>query len=382
LLLNKKILYCEQPSNILSNLTVLKWKLDLIIENTEEELNKIIQNELDSIKAKLYSKIKKLDKIKTEWTELHEKVKWYKLLNGKTDKLKEEEIKLKKVILKEEEINKVTKSIEEKIEYLSEKYSDFYWISNDFRIKILDKQDSFDDIKLDIEIKWKNKDFNNNFIEDTFNLRSLHEDLKDYKIENNSTKLKKQANIFIEWILNNKYTLKTNFIWREKDIISNFLDNYFIINYKIEQDWDSISEMSPWKKSFVLLKLLINLDNSKCPILLDQPEDDLDNRSIYNELVKFIKEKKKERQIIIATHNPNLVVWADAECVIVANQHWENNKNEKCKFDYVQGWLENTFPNNDWIDFVLDKRWIQEHVCDILEWWKTAFEHRKKKYNI
>jgi hypothetical protein len=66
--------------------------------------------------------------------------------------------------------------------------------------------------------------------------------------------------------------------------------------------------MSPGKKSSVLLKLLIQLDNSLCPILLDQPEDDLDNRSIYDDLVNFIKEKKKSRQIIIATHNPNLVV--------------------------------------------------------------------------
>ena len=86
--------------------------------------------------------------------------------------------------------------------------------------------------------------------------------------------------------------------------------------------------MSPGQRSFVILKLLIELDNTnKCPILLDQPEDDLDNRSIFTELVKFIKEKKKERQIIITTHNPNLVVGTDAECVIVANQHGEKTRN-------------------------------------------------------
>ena len=54
--------------------------------------------------------------------------------------------------------------------------------------------------------------------------------------------------------------------------------------------------------------------------MLDQPEDDLDNRSIYQDLARFIKEKKKYRQFIIATHNPNLVIGTDAECVIVANQ--------------------------------------------------------------
>jgi predicted ATPase len=140
--------------------------------------------------------------------------------------------------------------------------------------------------------------------------------------------------------------------------------------------------MSPGKKSLVLLKLLIELDNSKCPILLDQPEDDLDNRSIYNDLVKFIKTKKKERQIIIVTHNANLVVGADAECVIVANQDGgDNSNNREYKFEYVQGALENTFLN-EISKYILEQRGIQEHVCDILEGGKIAFEQRKKKYNF
>lgn len=59
---------------------------------------------------------------------------------------------------------------------------------------------------------------------------------------------------------------------------------------------------------------------SKCPILIDQPEDDLDNRSIFDELIPFIRKKKIERQIIIVTHNANVVLGGDAEEIIVANQ--------------------------------------------------------------
>jgi len=139
--------------------------------------------------------------------------------------------------------------------------------------------------------------------------------------------------------------------------------------------------MSPGKKSFVLLKLLIELDNSKCPILLDQPEDDLDNRSIYYDLVKFIKTKKKERQIIIATHNPNLVVGADSECIIVANQEGDKSKNKTYTFEYVQGALENRF-NLPTEEKVLYKQGIQGHVCDILEGGKQAFKKREQKYNF
>ena len=57
-------------------------------------------------------------------------------------------------------------------------------------------------------------------------------------------------------------------------------------------DGDEIKKMSPGKKALVLLKLLINLAESKCPILIDQPEDDLDNRSVFVELVDFIRNMK------------------------------------------------------------------------------------------
>ncbi|MCD6194957.1 hypothetical protein J7K05_02075, partial [bacterium] len=123
------------------------------------------------------------------------------------------------------------------------------------------------------------------------------------------------------------------------------------------------------------------LDNSKCPILLDQPEDDLDNRSIYNDLVKFIKTKKKERQIIIATHNPNLVVGADSECVIVANQDGDKARNKTYTFEYVQGALENSFVAKG-ESKVLYKQGIREHVCDILEGGKQAFQKREQKYSF
>ena len=55
--------------------------------------------------------------------------------------------------------------------------------------------------------------------------------------------------------------------------------------------------MSPGKKALVLLELIVNLEKGKCPILIDQPEDDLDNRSIYTDLVKYLKDKKHEGQL-------------------------------------------------------------------------------------
>ena len=82
---------------------------------------------------------------------------------------------------------------------------------------------------------------------------------------------------------------------------------WFDLTLNVEYDGDNLRDMSPGKRSFVILKLLLDFSDKKCPILIDQPEDNLDNRAIYNELVKYIKKKKRERQIILVTHNPRII---------------------------------------------------------------------------
>ncbi|MCB1595822.1 MAG: ATP-binding protein, partial [Xanthomonadales bacterium] len=160
-------------------------------------------------------------------------------------------------------------------------------------------------------------------------------------------------------------------------------ENWFSVSYNMTYQNDTFDLMSDGKKAFVILKLLLEVSDKKSPILIDQPEDSLDNRAIYNELVQYIKKKKKERQIILVTHNANVVVNADAEEVIVANQHGEDSKNTNdIKFEYVSGSLENTFPKNKSIPTILHSQGIREHVCEILEGGTEAFKRREDKYGI
>ena len=145
--------------------------------------------------------------------------------------------------------------------------------------------------------------------------------------------------------------------------------------------------MSPGKKALVLLQLLIDLDETDCPILIDQPEDDLDNRSIFEQLIPFIKKKKAVRQIIVVTHNANIVVGADAEEVIIANQNGADSPNkDSIQFFYRSGSIENDGPllkeTGVVEDGILAKQGIQQHICDILEGGEKAFEKRKNKYNL
>lgn len=168
--------------------------------------------------------------------------------------------------------------------------------------------------------------------------------------------------------------------------IRELCDDWFEIKYSVQMDNDTIDVMSPGKKALVLLKLLIDLADSQCPILIDQPEDDLDNRSVFNDLIPFIKRKKKDRQIIIVTHNANVVLGSDAEEVIVANQQGSNVPNKYYRFEYRSGAIENNHPlysEDGEVELgTLNTQGIQQHICDILEGGERAFELRKNKYHI
>lgn len=387
--------------SFISSETFLDWSFEDLLFWLSKDLVNWLEKEIDDIKLeankkwkeKIKNEILKIDDLKTKNNEelkklnedlkpLAEKIAKSKSLEEKIKKLKQEEYKLKQIEELEEKFKKQKSDYYWIIKSIIDLHSKFYELLFNAKAEIL-KQKTIDwDLKFNIDLIPKNKSFTKDFIEYVCNLTKLWSfkdvTLNEYKIVN-SADFSKDLEKIINWILRDKLELKKSF--SKKEALTRLLNNWFVFDYKIKQWHDEISEMSPWKKSFVLLKLLIELDNSKCPILLDQPEDDLDNRSIYEDLVKFIKDKKKERQIIIATHNPNLVVWSDSECIIVANQKWDNSQNETYDFEYIEWSLENTFIL-DWENKTLYKQWIQEHVCDVLEWWKRAFEQRKNKYNI
>ena len=165
--------------------------------------------------------------------------------------------------------------------------------------------------------------------------------------------------------------------------LEQLFSDWYYVHYIVMSEGDTIDTMSPGKKALVLLELIVNLEKGQCPILIDQPEDDLDNRSIYTDLVKYLKEKKHERQIIVVTHNANVVVGADAEEVIIANQSGKEAENYSKRFEYRCGAIENVSPiieDGRIRKGVLNQKGLQEQICDILEGGKDAFEKRANKY--
>jgi DNA repair exonuclease SbcCD ATPase subunit len=131
---------------------------------------------------------------------------------------------------------------------------------------------------------------------------------------------------------------------------------------EIRSNGKSIDELSPGEKGTVLLVIYLLLDKSTNPLIIDQPEENLDNQSVYQILRPFILEAKKKRQVIIVTHNPNIAVTCDAEQVIYVHI----NKSDKNQFSFESGSIENPV--------------INKHVSDILEGTLQAFNNRKVKY--
>jgi predicted ATP-dependent endonuclease of OLD family len=128
--------------------------------------------------------------------------------------------------------------------------------------------------------------------------------------------------------------------------------------------------------------LILGEAEERWTLLIDQPEDDLDSRSIYSDIVRYLVEQKKERQIILVTHNANLVVGADAESVIVANRHGDDRKNRDGRtFDYLTGSLEHSRKRQA-SSFELERMGIREHAVEILDGGKEAFQKRRDKYKI
>lgn len=142
------------------------------------------------------------------------------------------------------------------------------------------------------------------------------------------------------------------------------------------------STMTPGKQALFALTLILGESTDKWPLLIDQPEDDLDSRSIYNDIVSFLVKQKKLRQIILVTHNANLVVGADAEEVLVANRQGDDRKNKDGQtFAYLTGSLEYSKPEGT-VQHELDRQGIREFAVEILDGGEEAFEKRRDKYKL
>lgn len=138
---------------------------------------------------------------------------------------------------------------------------------------------------------------------------------------------------------------------------------YLSPRYSLTYAGQEIGQLSPGERGLLLLVFYLLVDKDDIPIVIDQPEENLDNQTIFNILVKCIKKAKERRQVIMVTHNPNLAVVCDAEQLIYASCDKANSR-----FTYESGAMENTA--------------IASRVVEILEGTAPAFKNRQSKYRL
>lgn len=131
--------------------------------------------------------------------------------------------------------------------------------------------------------------------------------------------------------------------------------------YYVDKDGKvkDISQLSPGYQTNILMEYIVHKETS-IPLLIDQPEDNVDNETIYSDLREWFKSMKSKRQTLLVTHDANLVINADSNNIIIANQVAEN------EFEYHYGALE--YGN------------IIDRAATILDGGKNAVERRLKKY--
>ncbi|MEM7737670.1 MAG: TrlF family AAA-like ATPase [Deinococcota bacterium] len=138
--------------------------------------------------------------------------------------------------------------------------------------------------------------------------------------------------------------------------------DYLRPRYVLKLDGKELSQLSPGERGALLLVFYLLIDKSIIPLIIDQPEENLDNQTVYKHLVNAIKQAKSTRQVIIVTHNPNLAVVCDAEQVICCSIDKKNGN----EMTYISGAIES--PE------------INQRIMDILEGTKPAFNNRRLKY--
>ena len=280
----------------------------------------------------------------------------------------------------EKQRNELVKKIYSKISELSQIYREFYNPVQDF---ISNKPFEEDIFKISFNVAIIDKDFKTLF----FRLLNRNKSGTFYGTENSEKRINHFLNSFdfnkledvIQFVntvfdqLENDYRenepKKNRFELQVRDLkhpenLYNMIFGleYLEPKYFLQLNGKNIAQLSPGERGTLLLIFYLMIDKDDKPLILDQPEENLDNQTIFKVLVPCIKKAKKSRQVFLVTHNPNLAVVCDAEQIIVASI----DKTKNNTVHYHSGAIENPETN--------------KKVLDILEGTKPAFENRENKY--
>jgi len=139
---------------------------------------------------------------------------------------------------------------------------------------------------------------------------------------------------------------------------------YLTPRFKLLWRGKALDQLSPGERGTLLLIFYLLIDREDIPLIIDQPEENLDNETVAELLVPAVKYAKAKRQIVLVTHNPNLAVVCDADQII----HASIDKADGNRVSYVSGAIEDPI--------------VTRLIVDVLEGTKPAFDLRDAKYEV
>lgn len=354
----------NELNGILDSLLSERAKFSINLSNDLSELNDIIdqlqklninleyESALLKAKTELAGKsdisVEYIESIKSEFLGLKKRYKQYEEERKQFNRILEEQFNI---------LNQTESLYKTYFEYYRNSVEEFLGLN----VRILSK------IKFTPQFYFDEQEFLNKLFEFADRRKAKNVQALRERINLNATNLPS----YIKWLRDylKEENIEENFSYFyeypnveiDKILFDNYLKLDTVVEYEIENgNYKSIDKLSLGQKGTVILKLYLSSGNN-CPIVIDQPEDHLDNNFIYTDLVRTIRSAKEKRQIIIVTHNANLVVNGDSEQIIIANYNNENIDHN------LSGSIENEA--------------IREKIANILEGGYEAFEKREKKYS-
>ena len=354
-----------------------------VSDNYLKLLNKNI-SDLKSIKEKI-----KLEKI--EFQKYVEQSEWKRNYEKILTELAEEEANIEievgtlniseiheNISINKKRLSDIEAEISEKKEMqnqLDETFEKILEVRNEiFNLRKTHLIDSLEGLDIEIKInKFRNKDsFENSFRKIIARDTEFTNDISDFieetyngeflegreKFIDKIYKIKKGEEILVDSRLKNIITGLNNENMAEINLL--LPEDEIIVKIKQNGRLKNLKTVSAGQKTSAILTYILSKETN--PLILDQPEDDLDNELIYNLIVESLKKVKTSRQIIVVTHNANIPVNGDAEYVVV--------------MDSESKYIKQKSANS------IDEKNIVDAICNIMEGGKSAFDFRNEKYKL
>ncbi len=342
-------------------------------KKSKESLKKLIADEIGRIDKQIKEAEAEISEQGKVVKALEDKIKKSKALDDLTKELSSLQELQDKIKDLTEKLEKAKQQRDKAIEDLVDSYADFD-AQQESIYKTIKFDEKFSFLKIEVSAKY-NTDQLKLFVERNINTRDSDPALKgdgDIKalFGDAPVPLSKQAvKKIVVGLVDGKIRTKVE-AGDLSSVLSQLLRNRYEIDYlnsvKTKGGETHFKDMTGGQKAIALLELIFRFDDEKYPILIDQPEDDLDVGGVATDLVNFVKSEKEERQIIVVTHNASLVICADSENIVASDI--KRVANGKYDFAYATGSIENSDRRSD--------------IIRILEGGQEALRKRMQKLNI